>query len=305
MTAHSRGIVYVATKEDRYLAEAFLSATSIKDFAPDLPITLYTNLPDSVFARDSCFDSVVPIDTVKRYLSQWAEGQLDRILCLPQSPYERTLHLDTDTRVMSAEVLSLFAVLDDDDIALIECANDNSLSRFHYGAPMFNVGVILYRRCERVQALFKAWAELTAQHFFAASQTDVPRPDYLAHVDDPELRARLLFMDQISLVRLLSPDVNVFDLKVRTLDETWNFRGCSDGRVPTEMVRINHHPDLRKVLGDDVLRIASRYQHAGEFARALELYEFMARAAPDNPALQTVIAQCRAHSRVGPAGSMS
>jgi hypothetical protein len=289
----SCGIVYVATKEERYLAEAFLSATSVKDLAPDLPITLYTNLPNSVFARDACFDEVVPIQTTKKYLSQWAEGQLDRILCLPGSPYDRTLHLDTDTRVMSADFLSLFALPDGEDIAMAECANDNSTSRYYCQARMFNVGVILYRRCEKVQTLFKAWAELTAQHFFAASQADVPRPEFLAHIDDAELRARLLFMDQVSLVRMLSPDVNVFDLKVRILDERWNFRGCSDNRVAPHEVRINHHPDLRKVIGDDVMRVADRYRQAGLHERALEIYEFMNQAAPGNAALQALIRECR------------
>ena len=40
MNKPSTGVVYVATRREHYVAEAFLSASSVKDFAPDLP-----NLP--------------------------------------------------------------------------------------------------------------------------------------------------------------------------------------------------------------------------------------------------------------------
>ena len=50
MSDKKKGIVYVATKKDRYLAEAFLSATSARSLMPEIPITLFTNLVDSAFA---------------------------------------------------------------------------------------------------------------------------------------------------------------------------------------------------------------------------------------------------------------
>ena len=55
MLDEKAGIVYVATRREHYLAEAFLSAHSVKDFAPDLPITLFTDLPQSPFANAPLF----------------------------------------------------------------------------------------------------------------------------------------------------------------------------------------------------------------------------------------------------------
>ncbi len=288
-----RGIVYVATKDERYVAEAFLSATSVKELAPDISITLFTNLEDSIFARDDCFDKVICIDTIRKYGSAWSEGQLDRILCLPDSPYQRTLHLDTDTRVMSSDIQGIFDCLDDCDIAMVECAPDASVSRQHYGKPMFNVGFILYRKNEAVGQLLSAWGDLTRRNFDMAACDELPYVDYLAHLEDPGLRRKLLFMDQLSMVQLLSPEVNVYGLKLKILHESWNFRGASRGRSLDQPLRVSHHPALRNVIGRDIINVAMRYRKSGRTKRALEIYESLLLRAPDDNMLQKFIADCR------------
>jgi len=290
------GIVYVATKDERYVAEAFLSASSVKDLVPDMPVTLFTNLEDSVFAQDDCFDTVIPIGTIERYSSQWSEGQLDRILCLPNSPYRYTLHLDTDTRVRSAEIRDVFAFLDDHDIAMVECAPDASVSRHHYGRAMFNVGFILYRRNEKVMALLKAWGELTAEYFGLANLDVVPKVDCLAHIADPELRRKLLFMDQTSMVQLLSPEVNKFGLDLRILDESWNFRGATGDRKLKQPLKVDHQPALRNVLGRDIVNSAIRYQSSGNADRALAILDGLLARAPNDTGLMKVIANCHMQS---------
>ena len=92
-----RGIVYVATKNDRYVEEAFLSAESVKQRFPDLSITLFTDAPRHALCTTDRFDCVEMIEGVTGLASPWAEGQLNRLRCLPRTPYARTLHLDTDT----------------------------------------------------------------------------------------------------------------------------------------------------------------------------------------------------------------
>ena len=69
------GMIYVATRKEHYVAEAFMSANSVKDLVPDMPITLFTDLPKCVFAKDTCFDNVIPISTKRNYRMLWAEGQ--------------------------------------------------------------------------------------------------------------------------------------------------------------------------------------------------------------------------------------
>ena len=70
-----QGIVYVATKQDRYVEEAFLSADSVKQWVPDMPITLFTDLPKHALCRTDRFDAVEAIQGVKGFASGWAEGR--------------------------------------------------------------------------------------------------------------------------------------------------------------------------------------------------------------------------------------
>lgn len=271
MPTPSRGIVYVATRREQYVAEAFLSAHSAKDFAPDLPITIFTDLHTSPFVTSPCFDQVVPLETSSRYRSGWAEGQLDRVRSLINTPYDQTLHLDSDTRFMTADFLTLFRRLNSIDIGMVVCEPDVSKCASWTGLPMFNVGLILFRRSDKVLALLQAWENLTRHHFELGNLEQVPQIEGVRHIEDPEMRRELLFMDQTSFVQLLSPEVNRFDLKREILDEGWNFRGTGAGRTLAYPLRISHHPSLRGRLGEDIVERARQYQQAGqvELARAL------------------------------------
>lgn len=281
MPEPSKGIVYVATKEDRYVAEAFVSATSAKALMPQLSITLFTNLTDSVFAQPSCFDDVVHIDTVTGFDKAWSEGQLDRIHCLPRSPYDLTLHLDADTRVCSAEVESVFSLLQQRDIAMVECSADNSQSCRDYGRPMFNVGFILYRKSDKVMQLLREWARLTDEFFRLARGEQDPDIACLGHVADPARRRQLLLMDQLSFVQLFSPEVNEFGLEYEILDETWNYRGSLSGRPPPPALKVNHHPWLRRRLfARDLTDAALEFQKAGRSDVTLRMLRWINQEHP-------------------------
>jgi len=267
------GMVYVATRRPHYVAEAFLSAASARDFAPQLPVTLFTDLPELPFCRSPAFSSVVPLATRRSYQSLWAEGQLDRIRSLRQSPYEYTLHLDTDTRVLSAEFLTLFGRLRDIDIAMAVCQPDVSKCAQMTGRAMFNVGHILFRRSPPVQALLAGWEELTRQNFELGNRPVPPPTAVTAHIADPEIRREALFMDQTSLVELLSPDNNRHGVKLAILDEGWNFRGTGAQRRFDGPVRISHHPSLRGRLGEDIIQRAAQYRQQGRHELVRELLQ--------------------------------
>lgn len=241
-----RGLLYVATKKESFMREAAISAASVKRIFGTVPVTLFTNLPHSLSVKSEFFDEVNSIATVIDYSSEWAQGQLDRIQCLNRTPYNRTLHLDTDTQIRRAEFQRVFEILDDCDIAMVECADDASISRHHYGRPMFNVGFILYRKNEKTARLFQEWERLTRRHFEIATQDPTTYLPYLSHISDPHLRRQLLFMDQLSFVQLLSPEVNVFDLRLKILEEQWNFRGASNQRMPESDIIVDHRPSLKQ-----------------------------------------------------------
>jgi hypothetical protein len=295
------GMVYVATRRPHYVAEAFLSACSARDYAPNLPITLYTDLPDLPFARSPAFSNVVPLTTKRSYKSLWAEGQLDRIRSLRNSPYEYTLHLDSDTRILTREFTGLFSKLDSIDIGMAVCQPDVSRCAQGTGLPMFNVGFILFRRSNKTQQLLQAWEELTQKNFTLGNLDEVPQIEGVPHIDDPELRRDLLFMDQTSFVQLLSPTVNRFDLALEIMDESWNFRGTANGRSFDRPIKINHHPALRGKLGEHVIIRAQQYYQAGNVALSRALLECLhdELVPPDNASgkayIQSLIDQIPAH----------
>ena len=107
----SRGVVYVATGE-KFVAEALISVRSVKKQMPEIPITLFTDLQGLVGNPPEGVDSVC-------YLTQVTNSCRDKIYPLTDSPYEKTLFLDTDTYVCKP-VYDLFTMLDRFDIALAQ-----------------------------------------------------------------------------------------------------------------------------------------------------------------------------------------
>lgn len=236
------GIVYVATKQDRYIEEAFISADSAKQRYPDLPITFFTDRLDHQLCGTGLFDDVIPAPNVNGISSDWSDGQLRRLLCLRNTPYQYTLHLDTDTQIVTDELMSLFNLLDTIDVGMAETAIDDSGCRVLYGRPMFNAGLVLYRRNQLTWEWLAEWASLSERNFRWAGKKPLPRFSLLRHIADEETRRTLLGMDQISLVEILSPEVNKFGLKLKVLDASWNYRGSRLAERNLESPKILHLP---------------------------------------------------------------
>ncbi|HEY1719899.1 MAG TPA: putative 2OG-Fe(II) oxygenase [Magnetospirillaceae bacterium] len=274
----SRGIVYVATKLDRYVEEAFLSAESAKQRYPDLSITLFTDRTENALCAMGCFDRVETIEGVTGFQSGWAEGQLNRLKALSRTPYDRTLHLDTDTRIFSKSLLGLFDLLDKLDVAMVEDPPDNSYARRKSGRAMFNAGFVLYRKTDQVWAWLADWAARTEQNFHSATEATLPEVACLAHIPEEEVRRALLRMDQTSLMEILSPDRNAFGLKLRILDPAWNYRGSRLDAYRRKTVEILHSHALKKTM-PDLLVLAGRWAADGD-ARAERLYDYVAMAQP-------------------------
>lgn len=119
-------------------SKVFLSAESVKRRFPDLSVTLFTDGPDHVLCATGCFNNVEHVESTPGISSVSAAGKLNRLRCLVRTPYARTLHLDTDTRVLTEELPWLFGRLDDVNVALVEKAIDDSYSRRHLPALGIN-----------------------------------------------------------------------------------------------------------------------------------------------------------------------
>jgi len=142
--------------------------------------------------------------------------------------------------------------------------------------------------------LLKMWEEKTTEFFELATAEEDPEIECLAHLPDPALRRKLLLMDQLSMVQLLSPQVNICDLDLKILDESWNFRGSGSGRPPPPDIKMNHHPDLRKQqFSRDIALAAMRYQNQGDLDLALAILKWLDQEQPGQMDVMKMLIICQ------------
>ncbi len=238
----SFGVIYVATRHDLFIEEALISANSVKQRWRQCPIALFTDRPKHRLCSLGLFDRVEPTEGVRDIRASWPAGVLNRLKCLSSSPFDRTLYLDTDTMVLTTELRSLFALAERFDVGMAETSMDDSFSRQFYGRPIFNSGVLLYRRNLATARWLEQWVADSERNFRLAGSIPLPPIPELAHVPDPRVRRKLLLNDQVSLAALLSPRVNRCGLKAITLDYSWNHRGSKLPGRDREPIRIRHWP---------------------------------------------------------------
>lgn len=177
----------------------------------------------------------------------WGRGIHAKVMSFIHSPYQRTVFLDSDTRILSGEFVHAFDYLEDHLIAIVPCTKDNSKTCRLYG-PMFNSGVIAYRKDAKVNTLFREWEKLYHTHFKLASLESPGSTPYFSHFNSSE-RLMLLCDDQTSLAQLLSPIFNKYDIAVKILDETWNARNYPRDRLDRVII---DHADCHKIKTNQV-----------------------------------------------------
>lgn len=149
--APTRLAVYVATTP-RHLAEAEISAASLRPHLPGVPVILFTQLPD----QPAIFDQIFPI-------SHPLGASADKIRRLLELDAEEILFIDTDTYVCGPlhpgfDLLSRF------DLAVARAAIQATYEVPPPGDafPEFNTGVLFLRNTPRLRAFLNRWLELHA-----------------------------------------------------------------------------------------------------------------------------------------------
>jgi len=143
----TKGVLYVGTA-DRFIDEAIESAKSIKGQC-DLPIAIAAHRDiDSPYV-----DKVIE-------LADPDYGFADKVTAIPQSPWERTLYLDTDTYI-DGDILPIFDLLDRVDVAVAHAPNRDEPQRIQDEIPEtfpeFNLGVIAYKDSQNTRELLNLW----------------------------------------------------------------------------------------------------------------------------------------------------
>lgn len=151
----SQGAIYIITQNPRYVGLLLTSAASLKRAMPDLPITVFSQFP----VESPLFDKVVRVEPTQ-------DGFYDKTRWMHESPYDRTLFIDADTYVLEP-VPELFTLLDHFDCA---ATHEEYLNTDWHGQycrsdvpesyPEFNTGILLLKRCDRVDRLLQTWGDL-------------------------------------------------------------------------------------------------------------------------------------------------
>jgi hypothetical protein len=188
----SRGILYVATGA-AFQAEAIVSARSVKAVWPDVPIAVITDGPIDA----ACFD-IVQIVAVEG-------NNIDRVRYIAQSPFERTITLDSDTYCLQA-FPEVFDLLDRYQLAAAH-ESGRFATRWDPATgtevfirakdvpecfPELNTGVVAFRRHPDVLAVFDRWLAACRNVRQAPVPHTQDQPSFRQVVYDSDLRVAVL-----------------------------------------------------------------------------------------------------------------
>ncbi len=148
------GILYIAVGR-RYVKAALRSAHSVRRWCGNLPIHFFTDKENEELARATA-DSWGLIENPHR------RSKVDYLV---HTPFERTLYLDSDTRICG-DIRDVFKVLERFDLALCHAHTRNTAKNLQswrvnlpYAFPQFNGGVIAYRKTPAMKELLEAWRQ--------------------------------------------------------------------------------------------------------------------------------------------------
>lgn len=144
------GFLYIAYGE-KYRQEARQSVQSLLSHMPKARITVVTNASCTIPGCEKII--VKPME---------ASSYIDKIKWMGESPYSKTLFLDTDTYI-AGSLDKVFGLLDYFDICMATELARPHLKKAPEGFEEhkeFNTGVILFNKNERVRRLFAEWKKI-------------------------------------------------------------------------------------------------------------------------------------------------
>jgi hypothetical protein len=161
----TRGFLYVSFG-CKYVAEARLSAASVRASNPDARICMITDL---ALEPDNLFDIVLPITSplgLEKYAPKDSGAYYRKIAQIGRTPFDRTIYLDSDTFV-TGSLSEMFDLLEHYDILIAPDSSAEANFGFEQTeAPfatvpkafgVFNTGVLAYRQSGPTMQMLQAW----------------------------------------------------------------------------------------------------------------------------------------------------
>lgn len=191
MEQQKTGVIFCAGGKVRYINEARFAAHSVKKHMPGLPIALFTDQP---VKKGREFDLVFESPDYDHPQKLKMHGMLN-------SPFERTLYLDSDT-LTRGDFTELFAMLDFYEIGIthrVKCQwppNSTPIFIDYIDHDCVQGGFLLFKKSEASLAFIQKWA-----HDFLKTP---------GHLIQPGTE----YGDQVVLNRVLKKHVQESNLKV-------------------------------------------------------------------------------------------
>lgn len=184
----SAGVYFVATGT-RYLKAAHEAAQNVKKHCPYIRMAVATDLIGDV--DPELFEHVIEIKDAHRR---------SKVDLMHQSPFDRTLYLDSDVRVLE-DISHLFQILDRFDIAIAHAHNrnaDRTLETWREpipkAFPQLNAGIILFQMNEKVRTVLRDWSTAYSEGGFRKDQVTLRellwQSDLRLYVLPPEFNIR-------------------------------------------------------------------------------------------------------------------
>jgi hypothetical protein len=176
----SNGYLFVAFGE-RYVKEAAVAVQSLRDIHPNANITLVTDGPE----RLQGFDQVIhrkPLRLEETYSAGDISPYYIKIDAMRNSPYERTLMIDTDAHVQ-APIDQIFTLLDNVDLVVTPSAwaveykfelTEPGFAEVPECFGSFNTGVIAFKNTPAFEGFRTAWLKLQSEKASAFTTNDQP-----------------------------------------------------------------------------------------------------------------------------------
>lgn len=164
----TRGVIYCCHGNGKFLAEAIISAKSVNRASPSLKICLFHGYSASILSSHdtSIFTDIEEIqfpDNMSERFAGHMKGFLGKLCAIKDSPYDHTLFLDTDTKIIKP-IDSMFDLLEKFDIGIAPgpmtqkpVNGEDLLNEIPDTFPEVNTGVILYRKTPKMVAFLEEW----------------------------------------------------------------------------------------------------------------------------------------------------
>ena len=151
----NQGIIICAGGKSMYIEEARFAASSIKSHMPKIPIALFTD--QEGYARDVSSITFFNLTITIIHKSLKMHGMLN-------TPFERTLYLDSDT-LTKGDFSELFQFLDFYDIGVthrVKCQwppNATPIFLDYVDHDCIQGGFLLFKKSDAARAFIKDWAD--------------------------------------------------------------------------------------------------------------------------------------------------